>query len=246
MTADADAYQRLTRALDAHRGDAEAYRRLGAQMTTRRHLLGPRYGNRKLFVRELLLPLGLKETAAYKLVYDLERGELQGRAGFSAGNMLALAQAYRTTPDEVIAVLDGGELNAPPVTADAAAATDALAVTVTERRADSFPRRELPVSGTTADADLEFWRQQVLRQVYTATGLISRFGPGELPEPSEIDGAEEILPEIDGAVIFSFDHEVLAWDNPRIPFRDKIDLIARLRMLWAKADAENQRRADAS
>jgi hypothetical protein len=121
LTTDADAYQRLTRALDAHRGDAEAYRRLGAQMTARRHLLGPRYGNRRQFVRERLLPLGLKETAAYKLVYDLERGELQGRAGFSAGNMLALADAYGTTPDEVITVLDGGDLEPPqpPVSADA-------------------------------------------------------------------------------------------------------------------------------
>jgi len=76
VTTDADAYQRMAGALDAHRGDAEAYRRLGAQMTARRHLLGLRYGNRRLFVRERLLPLGLKETAAYKLVYDLERGEL--------------------------------------------------------------------------------------------------------------------------------------------------------------------------
>jgi hypothetical protein len=72
LTTDADAYQRLTRALDAHRGDAEAYRRLGAQMTARRHLLGSRYGNRRQFVRERLLPLGLRENAAYKLVYDLD------------------------------------------------------------------------------------------------------------------------------------------------------------------------------
>ena len=110
MPTDADAYQRLARALDAHRGDADAYRRLGAQMTARRHALDPRYGNRRLFVRERLVPAGLKENAAYKLVYDLERGELQGRAGYSAGNILAVADAYGTTPDEIIAVLDGGDL----------------------------------------------------------------------------------------------------------------------------------------
>ena len=120
MTTDADAYQRLARALDAHRGDVGAYRRLGEQMTARRHLLGPRYGNRRLFVRERLLPLGLKENAAYKLAYDLENGKLQGRAGFSAGNMLALAQAYETTPDAIIAVLDGGNLGPPAPEPDTA------------------------------------------------------------------------------------------------------------------------------
>ena len=113
-TADADTYRRLDESLKTHRGDEKAYARLGAQMRARRHLLDPRFGNRHLFVRERLIPLGLKETAARKLVYDLESGKLQGRGGFSAGNMLALAQAYGTTADEVIAVLGGDELGPLP------------------------------------------------------------------------------------------------------------------------------------
>lgn len=113
-TTDADAYRRLDEALKAHRGDADAYRRLGGQLQARRHLLDPRYGNRRQFVRERLVPLGLKETAAYKLVYDIEHGTLQGRGGYSAGNMLALAQAYGTTPESVAGVLDGGELGPLP------------------------------------------------------------------------------------------------------------------------------------
>ena len=103
------------------------------------------------------------------------------------------------------------------------------------------PRRE-PEPRLAANAGLESWRQQVLRQIYTATGLIDRFGPGELPEPSEVAGAEEILPEIEGAAIFDADHEVSAWDNPRMSLQNKVDTIARLRMLWARADEENQRR----
>lgn len=114
-TADAGTYRRLDESLKAHRGDEKAYARLGAQMRARRHLLDPRFGNRRLFVRERLVPLGLKDSAAYKLAYDLEQGTLQGRGGFSAGNMLALAQAYQVTPDSVIAVLDGGDLE--PLTA---------------------------------------------------------------------------------------------------------------------------------
>jgi hypothetical protein len=113
-TADAGTYRRLDESLKAHRGDEKAYARLGAQMRARRHLLDPRFGNRRLFVRERLVSLGLKETAAYKLAYDLEQGTLQGRGGFSAGNMLVLAQAYGTTADSVIRVLGGGELGPLP------------------------------------------------------------------------------------------------------------------------------------
>lgn len=113
-TTDAGAYRRLDEGLKAHRGDTEAYRRLGGQLEARRHLLDSRYGNRRLFVRERLVPLGLKESAAYKLVYDLEQGKLQGRGGYSAGKILAVTDAYGITPDSLIAVLDGGELEPSP------------------------------------------------------------------------------------------------------------------------------------
>jgi len=118
-TPDADAYQRLAAALAAHRGDAGAYARLGEQMKARRHLIDPRYGNRQLFVRERLVPAGLKESAAKKLAYDLENGKLQSRGGFSPGSMIILAQAYAAPTDAVIAVLDDpdadlGPLGGPP------------------------------------------------------------------------------------------------------------------------------------
>lgn len=155
-TPDAGTYQRLAEALTAHRGDVAAYQRLGAQMKARRHLIDPRYGNRQLFVRERLVPAGLKESAAKKLAYDLEHGTLQSRGGFSPGNMLILAQAYGTTPDSVIAVLDGdGELG--PLTADSPPPAPAtrqrtLPTIAAARTAEGIERYEAAV-GAERDGD---------------------------------------------------------------------------------------------
>lgn len=44
-----------------------------------------------------------------------------------------------------------------------------------------------------ADPDLEPWRQGVLRDLYSALGMIPRLGPGVLPEPWDLPGVEEAL-----------------------------------------------------
>lgn len=99
---------RLRDALRRHRGDTQAYRRLGEQLAARRLLLARRYGNRALFVRERGEPLGLNA----KYIFDLESAGGWGRKGFSAGKMLAVAEAYNISADDISAVLDGGELEA--------------------------------------------------------------------------------------------------------------------------------------
>lgn len=214
MTTDADAYQRLTRALDVHRGDAEAYRRLGEQMIARRHFLGAGYGNRKLFVRERLVPLGLQEAAGYKLVYDMENGKLQGRGGFSAGNMLVLAQAYDITPDDEIAVLDGGELNmTQPVPAPPAAIPEPGAT------------RSESMIGMIADAADEKALEPFLQAVRA-----------ELAEATRKHG-----PQHTGAQAFAMEHEIGLWDSPRLTLEEKERAIAALRLFAHEGAAESDR-----
>lgn len=105
------------------------------------------------------------------------------------------------------------------------------------------PRREAPpVNGSGEDPDLPRYRQQVLREVYEAIGLLPRLGPGELPRPDEMPGTEDALLGLPGALIFTADYQVLAWDNPRLSLWGKIDSIARARLVWDKATAEEQRR----
>ena len=102
----AGAYRRVTEALKAHQGDLAAYRHLGGELKARRHLIDPRYGNRRLFVAERCKPLGLN----YKYVYDVEQAGGWGREGLSAGKILALADAYAVMPESVADALDGGDL----------------------------------------------------------------------------------------------------------------------------------------
>jgi transcriptional regulator with XRE-family HTH domain len=125
---------------------------------------------------------------------------------------------------------------------DAAGAADALAVTrTTSPRPAPVPRRE--VSNSSEDPGLPGYRQQVLREVYEAIGLLPRLGPGELPRPDELPGTEDALLGLPGALMFTEDYEVRAWDNPRISLWGKIDSIARARLVWDKAVAEERRRA---
>lgn len=103
-TPDAEAQRRLNQVLRKHRGDSEAWARLGEMLTARRQLLG--YDNRRQFIRERGEVRGLNE----KFIYDLEGGPRWGRQGFGAGKMLAVAEAYAVTVGSVADALDGGEL----------------------------------------------------------------------------------------------------------------------------------------
>lgn len=118
-TPDAEVQRRLNQALRDHHGDVEAWTRLGDLLRARRQVLDPRYGNRRLFVRERGEPDDISEnkTVNEKLVYDIEGGPRWGRKGFTAAKLAAVARAYDVTLDSVAAALDGGELEPAPARA---------------------------------------------------------------------------------------------------------------------------------
>lgn len=112
-TGDAETLRRLNEALRAHHGDFAAWKRVGGQLAVQRQLLG--YGNRSEFVRRRMVPLGVSETAAAKLAYDIEGGPRWGRKGFTVNALRIAAQAWNVTLESFAAALDGGELiPAPP------------------------------------------------------------------------------------------------------------------------------------
>lgn len=104
---DAETLRQLGDILIAHRGDAEAWKRLGGELRSQRTLIG--YGNRRRFAEERGLPNGLGDNpnAAYKFIYDLEGGLRWGRKGFPAEKMPAIAAAWGVTLGSIGAVLDG-------------------------------------------------------------------------------------------------------------------------------------------
>ena len=101
------------------------------------------------------------------------------------------------------------------------------------------PRREAAPAGS--DPDLHPWRQQVLREVYAVAGL--SFGPGDVPEPGDIPRAGEILPGIDGELVFTAGYEQDAWNSTTMTLERKIDTIAKIRKVWAWAEEEERRRS---
>lgn len=116
--------------------------------------------------------------------------------------------------------------------------------------ADGLPpirRREVDFSGS--DPEVKPYLQGVRRDLYAALGILPSFGPRagspggpDLPAPSELPDGGELLEKLPGRLIFPMEHEAMAWDAPELTLREKETLIARLRMLWAWADAEQRRR----
>ena len=108
------------------------------------------------------------------------------------------------------------------------------------------PRRDVPFGGGDKDEGLRPWRQQVLREVYAAVGLASRFAPGEeVPDPSELPRGGEDLAAIPGRRLFpgpEREHEAGTWDDPSLTLREKINVIAVTRRLAAEADERERRR----
>jgi hypothetical protein len=99
---DAEAYRKLAETLQNHRGDTEAWGRVGELLRVQRQLLDRRYANRRVFADER----GLN----YKAVYDLERAGTAGRTDFTLDTILTLADGYGVTPDSLGAALEGGDL----------------------------------------------------------------------------------------------------------------------------------------
>lgn len=106
--------KRLEAALRAHGADPEALERLAAELRDRRYELG--YADsRNLMARERgapvleqqLIPPRNPESAAKKLLYDVESGTGGGtRKSFSAGTLLAVAEIYDMDPLAIARVLE--------------------------------------------------------------------------------------------------------------------------------------------
>jgi len=134
-------------------GTGDRWERLGALLIQRRTQLSPRFHNRGAFCEAA----GLN----YRIVYDIEEAR---RTNFGRSALAAIEAAYRLTPGAIGRFLAGGELEVQPVTADAAAAADTLAV-----------RRE--AAGPDSPA--------------SATPLLARRGPAEGFPPATTPGIEE-------------------------------------------------------
>jgi len=98
-------------------GTGDRWERLGALLIQRRTQLSPRFHNRGAFCEAA----GLN----YRLVYDIEEAR---RTNFGRSALAAIEAAYRLTPGAIGRFLAGGKLGTQPVTADAAAAADAIEV----------------------------------------------------------------------------------------------------------------------
>lgn len=151
-----------------------------------------------------------------------------------ARTLAKMAQAVGVTPDELAGA---GREDAAQVLAE-----------MQRREADAAPprlkasprRKAAPPASN--DPDLRPWRQQVLREAYEAAGILGRLSPGELPEPDQVPGLEEVLLGLPGALIFDADHEISAWDNPALPLQRKVNVIALTRRLGAQADERERKR----
>ena len=64
-----------------------------------------------------------------------------------------------------------------------------------------------------------------------------------MPEPGDIPRAGEILPGIDGELVFTAGYEQDAWNSTTMTLERKIDTIAKIRKVWAWAEEEERRRS---
>lgn len=104
------------------------------------------------------------------------------------------------------------------------------------------PRREIDFGGDDKEA-LAPYRQQVLRELYSALGLGPRFAVGDVPELDAFPGVEETLAMLPAnrQPFSTPQHEADAW-NSGLMLNERVTLIARMRLLWAQADEAESRR----
>ena len=200
----------------------DRWQRLGALLIQRRTALDPRYHNRTAFSEAT----GLN----YRVVYDIEEAR---RANFGTSILAAIEAAYRLEPGAIGRFLAGGELEPqaafPPLPRPAPPA-----------------RRDVDFSGGDPEG-LRPWRQQVLREVYSALGIASRFGPGDVPEPSDLPGVEDALAALPGARVFRTEPvEADTWDDPVLSLNERLTLIAVMRRLARQMDEEENRQTGLS
>lgn len=204
-TGDLETIRKLGETLEAHRGDAAAWGRLGRLLRTQRVLIG--YGNRRRFVTERCGPPGDPNSLDYHFICDIERGlNASRRKGYPLSRMLAVAAAYGVTVESIGAALDSGDLAPAPVPVPVPAWTAA-------------PPPEVRLSGVLSDA-------AIVAAAPLATAILMHlrgFPPGR-----DLSGKEIFL---DGPPVPGLDADYAArrWDDHRyMTVEGRVWLIAAL------------------
>ena len=147
-----------------------------------------------------------------------------------AATIAKLAKAVHVTPEQMEA--EGRH-------------SDAAAILRQDARPAPPPHREADFGGAT-DADraaLRPYVQEILRAAYEILGVADRFGPGDLPDPSEFPDGESAVSSIPGDLLFpDSPNDARTWDRPRLSLRQKIDVIGQGHRLVAQADERERRR----
>lgn len=113
-------------------------------------------------------------------------------------------------------------------------------------RQNARPAHSEVIFGGTTDADraaLHPFVQEILRTAYGILGVLDRFPPGDLPDPSEYPNGESDVAALPGELLFpDSPTDASTWDNPRFSLRQKTDLIARGHRFGAEMDERQQGR----
>lgn len=193
---------------------AERWQRLGALLIQRRTALYPRRSR-----GEFSEATGL----SYRLVYDIEQAR---RTNFGTTVIGGIEAAYRLTSGAIGRFLDGGELEV----------QDGGKAAVPSPSA-GLSRRE---HATEDDPALRPYIQSVLRDIYTAAGIMPRLGPGQdLPGIEATPEIGLLFEQIPGSQVFRLEHEAKTWDTDLIDAPAKVRAIAR----WRRLAAEYEDRA---
>ena len=201
-------------------------------------------------VRDLAIPKLSIRAAAARIGMSaeqwgyIERGYFPSRGGnapqpFSppAATLAKMAHALRINPERLESEgqrPDAAEILREIVREEAP---------VTPPRPTPPARRSIDFSGGDPEG-LRPWQQQVLRELYVPLGIAARFGPGDVPEPSELPGVEDALLSLPlSRLPFTLDHEKAAWSDPALTVSEKIGVIARTRWLVAKITDDEERRS---
>lgn len=100
---DARAYERLNAVLAAHRGDREAWLRVGTLLRLRRQMLNPDWSNAHVFAET--------QEINYKLVGDLEKANRKPAGNYTLETVVRkIAPAYQVTWLSIADALEGGDL----------------------------------------------------------------------------------------------------------------------------------------
>ena len=178
------------------------------------HAVASRRGELRMTQQDLADKAGID----LKTVYNLESGTRWP----IAKNRAAIAAALGWEPDALSALVSGDSPT---------------------QRSGPVARPELDFSGDDREG-LHPWRQEVLREAYMFVGLAGAFGPGDVPEPSELPRVAETLAMLPPSrrPFRAAPTESATWDDPDLTLNEKLDLIAVMRRLGAETGEREHRR----